>query len=101
MTDEVRTKFGRTTKLLVKVYCLLAEEALQNSQRMWKMTGKFHLMEHIGQDQSKICNPKYSWCYADEDLMQIIKEVALSCHPSNLAHMTIFKWIILSFECGP
>ena len=98
MASEKLEEFSNITKWLVKIYLQLAREAANSCKRLWKMTGKFHYFEHIGGEQARVCNPRYSWTYSDEDLMRIMKEVALSCHPSTVAHMVLFKWVIWFFE---
>ena len=67
--------------------------------RMWKMSPKFHILQHICEHQSWF-NPRMIWCYGDEDLQHLVQEVALSCHPTTTAHMTLYKWGVCNFtEC--
>ena len=81
------------------VYSQLAEAAVAAKVRMWKMSPKFHIMQHICEHQSWI-NPRMVWCYGDEDLQHLVKVVALSCHPTTTAHMTLYKWCVCNFTEG-
>ena len=75
----------------------LSSEALSIKSREWKMSPKFHLMQHILEHQSWL-NPRCTWTYSDEDLQRILKSVALSCHPTNVPHMVLFKWAVATFD---
>ena len=94
MSQRALAELTHISRTLKSLYVALSEEALQNSVRAWKMTGKLHLVQHLCEQQAaEVGNPRFSWCYADEDLQKWMKTVALSCHPANVAHMTMWKWV--------
>ena len=67
--------------------------------KMWKMTPKLHMFEHLTELQCLIWgNPRFWWTYSDEDLVGYMVEVAESCHPSTLALSILFKWLHLIFD---
>ena len=67
--------------------------------RAWKMTPKFHVMLHLCEIQAvTLGNPRYYWVYMGEDLQQIIKKIALTCHPKHVAPLLLYKWLILKFD---
>ena len=66
---------------------------------LWKVTPKVHLWEHLTEMQSVLMgNPRFWWCYPDEDLVGLVIEVAHSCHPATIAMMVLVKWMHLSFD---
>jgi len=82
-----------------EVYTRLSKQALIDGLRLWKMHPKLHLWEHLTEHQAiQFGNPRYYWCYADEDLVGRMVEVARSVHPKTLAISVIFKWLHTSFE---
>ena len=98
LTTEEKLEIQHIGKILVSIYSQLSEEALARNVRLWKMVPKFHMMVHLCEIYApQIGNPKYYWCYEEEDMHKNIKEIALSCHPSTVAFMVSYKWVILSF----
>ena len=78
---------------LFDLYMRLAEEALANKKRAWKMTPKFHVFLHICELSCAMENPRFHWTYSDEDLMQVMKKIALTCHAAHVEWLCLFKWI--------
>ena len=66
-------------------------------KRMWKMVAKFHGFVHICEDDAKVMNPRFLWCYIDEDLQKFMKHIALSLHPKTVAEETLYKWCVHLF----
>ena len=97
LSAAARDKLVRLSKAFIGVWTKLSINSLARHERGWKMTPKFHLMQHILEHQSWI-NPRYTWVYADEDLQRILKAVALSCHVRNTPHMVLFKWAVHTFD---
>ena len=62
------------------------------------MSPKVHLWEHVCEVQAVLYgNPRYYWCYADEDLVGHLIEIAETCHPMTLAISVLFKWLHCSY----
>jgi len=97
LSPAARQQLIRLSRAFMAAWAKLSTEALQKGQRAWKMTPKFHLMQHILEHQSWI-NPRFTWAYADEDLQRILKDVALSCHSNNTPFMVLFKWAVHMFD---
>ena len=87
----------RLSRAFTGAWSRLASAASERGERAWKMSPKFHLMQHILEHQSWI-NPRCTWVYADEDLQGILKGVALSCHSKNTPSMVLFKWAVHTFD---
>ena len=47
---------------------------------------------------SALGGPRYFWCYADEDLIGKLVEVAETVHPMTLAVSTLFKWLHFAYQ---
>ena len=43
-------------------------------------------------------DPRFWWTYGDEDLQRIMKQIAVRCHPSNLATTVLFRWLCGRFR---
>jgi hypothetical protein len=97
MSPAARSELARLSVAFMGIYSKLATSAMTQHRRAWKMSPKFHLMQHILEHQSWM-NPRFSWAYADEDLQRILKEVATSCHAMNTPHMVLYKWAINTFD---
>ena len=98
MSRAAKAELITISRILVGLYINLADEALSRSVRLWKMTGKVHLFQHLCEIQAQFCNPTYSWAYMDEDLQRVMKDITLSVHPSNIPWAVMTKWIILKFD---
>lgn len=97
LRPESKVKLARLSVAFRGVYAKLSASSLASNVRGWKMSPKFHLMQHILEHQTWM-NPRYNWVYADEDLQRILKEVALSCHARTTAHMVLYKWAVHTFD---
>ena len=42
-------------------------------------------------------NPRFFWCYSDEDMVGQLVEVAESCHPGTMSTTALFKWLTFVF----
>lgn len=99
LSDEAKQEIRTLSEYLVPVYINLAEEALSQNKRMWKMTAKCHAFQHLCEIQACfLINPTYTWNYAPEDLQRVMKDIAVSCHKNNTPYMVIFKWLTDAFD---
>ena len=85
---------------MLGLYSAHAIEAAEKHERLWKMTPKFHCFQHLMEWQSvEVCNPRFYWVYADEDLMGHIREIAQSTHVRTMHEVVMYKWMLLAFDC--
>ncbi len=96
LSSSAKVELSRLSVAFMDVYSQLSADAVGARTKMWKMTPKFHILQHICERQSWI-NPRVIWTYGDEDLQRLVKEVALSCHPTTTARMTLYKWVVCNF----
>ena len=83
---------------LAELYGRLAHDALIAGQRLWKLSPKLHLMEHLLEIQAVVYgNPRWYWCYADEDLVGLMIDIAEGCHPNTMPFSVLFKWLHTAF----
>ena len=97
LSTTAKTELAELSHLFMVMYSRLADEALANDVRYWKMIPKFHLLQHILEHQCWV-NPRTSWAYADEDLQRLLKGIATSCHSLNVPHMVLHKWLCTVFS---
>lgn len=89
-------RLGNSVPIL---YAHLAAEAFHSGTKAWKLVPKFHLYQHLCLYQAAFHgNPRFYWTYADEDMVGAMVEVAQSCHPSTMAPIAMFKWLVLQFQ---
>ena len=83
-------------------YAVLAKRAFDSGFKLWKMSPKLHMFMHlciiVSTPHGIFINPRFYWCYADEDLVGQLIEVAETCHASTVAVSALFKWLVLAFE---
>ena len=96
LSASAKTELAELSVVFMGMYHRLSAEAYGKSIRAWKMRPKFHVTQHILEHQTWI-NPKMAWTYADEDLQRLLKGIARSCHPANLPHMVLHKWVCSKF----
>ena len=92
---EEMPKLGRN---LCTLYAQLSSAAKNAGEQLWRFSPKHHLFLHLAEWQSVLYgNPRYYWCYADEDLVGHIMEVSRSCHIRTMAGTSLFKWSLFAF----
>ena len=79
---------------------LSADAALPPATKAWKMTPNFHLFCHMCQwiIPNNGLNPRSYWCYADEDLVGNLIEVAETCHPSTMSVVAMTKFALCAYD---
>ena len=83
---------------LVGLYSSLAIAAVRSGAKLWKLQPKLHMCLHLCEWQAITHgNPRYYWCYADEDLAGTMADIAEACHPSTMATSGLFKWLHMAF----
>lgn len=98
MSDHAKVELPRLGLRLCVLFSQLASEAAMSRQKLWKTSPKLHLFQHVCEWQSiESGNPRFYWCYADEDLVGQLIEVAEACHAKTMAVTAMYKWLTLVF----
>ena len=99
LDESARAELPMLGQQFAELYALLAKSAMEARAKLWKTNPKLHMWEHLTEHQAiQRGNPRYYWCYADEDLVGRMVEVAKSVHPKTLACSVLFKWLHVSFD---
>ena len=94
LTQDAKEELPAIGQDLADYYSKLASEAFDAGKKLWKESPKLHLWEHLTEFQClNFGNPRYYWCYADEDLVGAMIEIAETCHPNTLPVTVLFKWL--------
>jgi hypothetical protein len=80
------------------MYSRLAKMSFDRGQRLWKLSPKLHLFCHMCLHGILMGNPRYYWCYGDEDLVRILIGISESVHPNTLAASVLCKWLWCVFD---
>ena len=81
------------------LYSRLATMSFDRGLRFWKLSPKFHqFMELCLHICASMGNPRYYWCYGDEDLVRILIGISESVHPNTLAVSVLCKWLWCVFD---
>ena len=83
---------------MCRAYAKLACKAVFEKKRFWKVTPKLHLFLHLCEWDVEFGNPRFFWCFADEDLVGQMIKCGESCHPKTLAVASMFKWLTVVFS---
>ena len=97
LTDAAKQDIQRIGSKLCRTYAKLASEAAASREKLWKATPKLHLFFHLCEWDVEYGNPRFFWCYADEDLVGQMIKAGESCHPKTLAVASMHKWLTLVF----
>ena len=99
LSAAARVELPRLGQRLAELYSKLSTLHFGLHNRLWKMTPKLHLWEHLCAHQVLVFgNPRCCWCYADEDLVGQMVDIAETCHPTTMAMTVLFKWLTLYFS---
>ena len=72
LSEADQEEFEGHIEAMLHHYRILHLEAKDAGQNRWHEVPKFHYLWHIGL-QSRWSNPRWNWCYPDEDFMRILK----------------------------
>lgn len=97
LTEAQKRELFEISQSLFSCYSLLANEALTQGVRKWKIKPKAHLCQHLFEIDVPI-NPTWVWLYSDEDLQQHVKRIAIKSHPSHVTFLALLKWAVMTFE---
>ena len=99
LTPAVKDEMFLLGQELGMAYERLYTEAYTAGRKLWKLTPKVHLAQELLQYQCQVWgNPTYFWCYADEDLVGMMIEIAASCHVATLAFTALTTWLAVAFD---
>ena len=99
LSPETKCEMQYLGQALAELYSKLASDAFNKGARLWKMSPKLHLFEHLCELQCIILgNPRFYWCYSDEDLVGIMTDIAETCHPRTMAITVMVKWLHCCFS---
>ena len=99
LSADAKLELPELGRSIVQLYNVFAAESAVAKSKMWKGLPKLHLFQHMCEWQApEYGNPRFWWCYADEDFVGQFIDVAESCHPKTLPVISIWKWLILIFE---
>ena len=71
-------------------YRWLCWEALQGDIKRWHEVPNFHVGFHLVL-QSRFMNPRFGWCYGDEDFEGVLKLICQRCTAGTPAHEVVSK----------
>ena len=97
LNDFAKKDIRKVGSKLCCTYAKLAANAVAKGERLWKATPKLHMFQHLCEWEIDMGNPRFVWCYADEDLVGQMIKVGESCHPRTLGVASMFKWLTLVF----
>ena len=101
VSPAAKIEFERIGMELGAMYSRLATMTFERGQRLWKLSPKLHLFCHLCHlclHQIVMGNPRYYWCYGDEDLVRILFGISGSVHPKTLAASVLCKWLWCVFD---
>lgn len=102
LSDDAKQRLPEIGRTLCFLYGHLSAEASSGAAKLWKFQPKHHLFLHLCEWQAiHFGNPRFYWCYADEDMVGHMIEVAHSCHSRTMAGVAMYKWLLFTFgEAG-
>ena len=99
MVDAIKVELLVLGKQLASMYCKLASMCFDANLRLWKLSPKLHLWLHLTEEQAvEYGNPRFWWCYSDEDLVGILIDVAEGLHPSTMHPVLLTKWLLFVYN---
>ena len=66
MSDAAKTEIAQVGQRLCILYSSLAADSAAAHEKMWKMSSKLHLFNHLSEWQAgAVGNPRFFWTHAD------------------------------------
>jgi hypothetical protein len=99
LSESAKATLPKIGQRLAHAYGQLAKRALDAGQRLWKLSPKLHLAEHLLETQALSSgNPRWYWTYPDEDLVGLMIDIAEGCHANTMPFSVLFKWLHTMFD---
>lgn len=83
-------EFEETCRTMLLLQTQLAEHFLQESEALFDITSKTHMLQEISL-MGRCINPRLVWAYAGEDMMQRMQQIAMQCTQGNSQGQTTIK----------
>ena len=77
LPTEVSTTITKSVDALLTHYSHLAVESVKNKVMRWAVVPKHHYMWHLARESTEI-NPRFTWCYANEDFVGKMAVIGMS-----------------------
>ena len=92
--DEARLAY-QAGRLFLVLYQRLANRAIGENRRLWKVLPKHHYIDHqIRRLKKDRFNPRYRQCFLDEDWMGKVKKIASKTHGASTLHRFIDRYLL-------
>ena len=99
LSPDASTEIKTLGSAFSSLYAEFASNAFDAGIKAWKTSPKLHMFQHLCEWVApEMGNPRYFWCYADEDMVGKMIVAARSCHPRTLHLMAIRKYLLGYFE---
>lgn len=83
-------EFEETCATMLLLQTQLAEHFLQESEALFDITSKSHMLQEISL-MAKCINPRLVWAFCGEDMMQRMQQIAMACVQGNTQGQTTIK----------
>ena len=99
LSKAAKVNLPKIGQKLAETFGRLAKIAVDAGNRLWKLSPKLHLFEHLLEHQAiNSGNPRWYWTYADEDLVGLMIDIAEGCHANTMPFSVLFKWLHSTFD---
>ncbi len=92
---EEKEAISASIEQAMDYYVSLANEAMENDRRLWKLQPQMHMVTHMAYDLSSEANQRRVQCYADEDMVGRFKKLVIACHALTAGRKAVLRYLIL------
>lgn len=98
LSARAKTELPKIGRVFAETYMALSTMAYSEHHLLWKPTPKLHMWQEMTEYQTDSHgNPRFWWCYSDEDLVGQVISIAESLHPVTMGVNCLFKWLWAHF----
>ena len=95
LSVEESERLANHMETALDCYNWLANDALEQNLRLWKLQPQMHMLTHLAYDMAKEANPRRVHCYSDEDMVGKFKRLVNACHPLSAGTKSILRYSIM------
>ena len=95
LTAENANRLAEYMEAALDCYVWLANEALEQGERLWRLQPQMHMLTHLAYDMAQEANPRRVHCYADEDMVGKFKKLVAACHPRTAGSKAVLRYMIM------
>ena len=99
LSDEHVSRLSRGRDAFLFAFVRMNKRCVESGSLYWPAKPKIHQIVHIIEHATRVkMNPAASWCFQEEDNMQVLGKIAKACHTKSMETRALERWLCQYFS---